>query len=304
VTALGAAPRTAAAWLALIGQARDRASHFVAYDLSVQALAAWPDSLAIEHRAILALASAGALGGALARYHALEQAGRLDDLPDHLAGEFTGLGGRLFKDLAARAGGEAALAHRLKSAQTYEAGFHRLGTYYLAINAAAMYLAAGHAERAADYAAIAHDRAVRQGPDYWSLVTVAEAALILRNPDAAAAALRQAAGLGRQARRSRHHPPAAHLGRATDQHPGGGPRPFAETARVCLGFGPRRPARPTVRYGDFRVRTAPRRCRPCLRPGPAGGRRRRGQSGAALRTGGIPPRPAGPGGNTARGPRP
>jgi len=196
VTALGAAPRTEAAWLALIGQARDRASHFVAYDLSVQALAAWPDSLAIEHRAILALASAGALNGALARYHALEQAGRLDDLPDHLAGEFTGLGGRLFKDLAARAGGEAALAHRLKSARTYEAGYHRLGTYYLAINAAAMYLAAGHAERAADYAAIAHDLAVRQGPDYWSLVTVAEAALILRNPDAAAAALRQAAGLG------------------------------------------------------------------------------------------------------------
>ena len=146
---VAAAILSEADWTAAINGARDRASHFVAYELALKAIAAYPASLWFEHQAILALARAGALTGALDRYRRLEHDGRLEQLTGHLAGEFAGLGGRLFKDLAARSTGAAVLQNRLKSAETYRAGFLHLGQYYLAINAAAMYLAAGHPDLAA-----------------------------------------------------------------------------------------------------------------------------------------------------------
>lgn len=193
---VAAAILSEADWTAAINGARDRASHFVAYELALKAIAAYPASLWFEHQAILALARAGALTGALDRYRRLEHDGRLEQLTGHLAGEFAGLGGRLFKDLAARSTGAAVLQNRLKSAETYRAGFLHLGQYYLAINAAAMYLAAGHPDLARDYAVIAHDRAAAQTPDYWSRVTEAEALLILQEPAKAAERLREAAALG------------------------------------------------------------------------------------------------------------
>jgi class 3 adenylate cyclase len=191
-----AAILTEADWKAAIDNARNRASHFVAYELALKAIAAFPEKLWFEHQAILALANAGALTGALERYHRLERDGRLETLTGVLASEFAGLGGRLFKDLAARSAGEAALRNRLKSAETYRAGYLHLGQAYLAINAASMYLAAGHPDLAREYAIIAHGRAAAETPDYWSCVTQAEALLILQEPAKAAERLRQAAALG------------------------------------------------------------------------------------------------------------
>ncbi len=186
-----------AQWLQVIGKARARASHFLVYDLCLQAIAQWPAAMVFEHQAVLALARADALDGALQRYRRLEQEGRLASLGDGLAEEFAGLGGRLFKDLGNRSSGAAQQQNRLKSAQTYEAGYRRWGKYYLAINAASMYLAAGHGERATEYAAAAYELAEAEAPsDYWAAVTQAEAAMILHNPTLTAAKLWQAAAVG------------------------------------------------------------------------------------------------------------
>ena len=173
------APRSVAEWLNQIGAVRRQGNHLSAFDLSCQALEAWPDEIVFEHQAILALARAGALGGAMERYNRLIATGRLDDIPDtNLAANFAGLGGRLFKDLSVRSGQDNAQRHRLTSARVYEAGCRRFGGYYLAINAATMYLAAGRADNARDYARIAHRLAKEGRADYWKTATQAEALLI------------------------------------------------------------------------------------------------------------------------------
>jgi class 3 adenylate cyclase len=184
-------------WLMRIKAARSQGNHLVAFDLSEQALKDWPDALAIAYEAILALARAGALAGALAKYNKLLASSQLDRITDeNLATDFAGLGGRLFKDLAARSRGDEALRHRLTSAMAYKTGFDHFGAYYLAINAASMFLAAGHADQAQDYAAIAQQRAAAETASYWSTATLAEAALILGDFAAARAHLESAASFG------------------------------------------------------------------------------------------------------------
>ncbi|MDR3520694.1 MAG: TRAFs-binding domain-containing protein [Acidocella sp.] len=184
-------------WLTRIKAARRQGNHLVAFDLSEQALKDWPDALAIAYEAILALARAGALAGALTKYNKLLASGQLDRIADqNLATDFAGLGGRLFKDLAARSQGDEARGHRLTSAMAYKTGFDHFGAYYLAINAASMFLAAGHADQAHEYAAIAQQQAAAETASYWSTATLAEAALILGDFTAAGSYLDSAAGFG------------------------------------------------------------------------------------------------------------
>ncbi len=186
-----------AQWLARIKAARRQGNHLVAFDLSEQALQDWPSSLAITYESILALARAGALDGALARYNKIFAAGQLDKIDDEtLASDFAGLGGRLFKDLATRRQGEEAGRHRLTSAMAYKAGFDRFGAYYLAINAASMFLAAGYVEPAREYAEIAQRKAAEDASNYWSAATLAEAAMILGDFTSVRAKLATAAGFG------------------------------------------------------------------------------------------------------------
>jgi class 3 adenylate cyclase len=192
-----AGPRTTeAAWFSRIGAARNQGNHLAAFDLASRALREYPLQARFEHQAILALARAGALGNAVERYNRFIASGQLDGIADmELAAEFAGLGGRLFKDLATRAAPEAARAHRLKSATAYEAGFLRLGGHYLAINAATMYLAASHREKAEEYAHAAHFLACEGAVDYWKAATQAEAMLILGDRAAAEASLQIASSL-------------------------------------------------------------------------------------------------------------
>ncbi len=186
-----------AAWVKRIDAARRQGDHFAAYDLARRAAAAWPGRLRFEHQAILALARAGASAGAMARYERLRASGALEALNEPgLAAEFAGLGGRLFKDLAAISPPVLQADIRRQSAQLYEDGFQRFGGHYLAVNAASMYLAAGDPIRARTYAAQARDAAASEPPHYWQAATLAEALLILGETEAAAAALREAAAHG------------------------------------------------------------------------------------------------------------
>jgi adenylate cyclase len=194
----GAAPSTpgVAEWLERIQRANgNEGNYLAAYDLSVKALAAWPDVMVFEHQAILALARAGALNRALERYRRLEGSGRLAALTDlDLAAEFAGLFGRLLKDCASGSSIEDAKKHRLGSAIAYASAFERLGKYYLAINAASMYLSCGKSGKARHYAQVALELAAAQREqDYWSHVTQAEASLILGQPAAAIEMLKAAA---------------------------------------------------------------------------------------------------------------
>ena len=191
---------TEAEWLSRIGLARRQGNHLRAYDLSLRALQDWPDAIALEHQAILALARAGASNNARARYDRLVASGRLETITDpRLAEDFTALDGRLWKDLAPRSQPKDALRLRLLSANAYAAGWRRFGGYYSAINAASMFLAAGNKDDAAGYARAALDLA-RKAPDgeYWALATQAEALLILGDAAGAAAALKVASVLGGQ----------------------------------------------------------------------------------------------------------
>ncbi|HZZ13185.1 MAG TPA: tetratricopeptide repeat-containing protein [Paraburkholderia sp.] len=194
----GAVPLTlsVAAWLELIRRANGgEGNYLAAYDLCVKALGEWPHEMAFEHQAILALARAGALTRALERYRVLEESGRLAGVADlDLAAEFAGLSGRLLKDCASSASVEAAKRHRLESAMAYADAFDRLGKYYLAINAASMYLSRGKSAKATHYAQLAFELAAAQrDQDYWSHVTQAEAALILGQFDTAIEMLKAAA---------------------------------------------------------------------------------------------------------------
>jgi class 3 adenylate cyclase len=182
-------------WLARIGGQRAQGNHLAAFDLARQALEIMPGAIRCEHQAILALARAGALAGALQRYESLVTSGRIDQIDDPiLAADFAGLGGRLFKDLAERAPEGAARAYRLRSAHAYEAGHRRFGGYYLAVNAAAMFLAAGLVQPAQDYALIALELSERSD-SYWAKATAAEATLILGDFSAARHHLQEAGTL-------------------------------------------------------------------------------------------------------------
>src|ERR1700742_481544 len=86
---------TEAAWLDRIGQARRLGNHLQAYDLAQRALREWPDAMAVEYQAILALARAGASGNARARYDRLIASGRFDTITDpRLAEDVAALDGR------------------------------------------------------------------------------------------------------------------------------------------------------------------------------------------------------------------
>jgi class 3 adenylate cyclase len=189
------APPSESEWRSQINSARRQGDNLRAFDLSMQALAAWRDALSFDYQAILALARAGALSAARSRYDTLVASGRLETIADPcLAADFAALDGRLWKNLAARSF-DAPRLH-LKAAAAYESAFRRFGGFFPAINAAAMFLAADHAEEARCYAGIAQNLATVAPSSYWSCVTQAEAALILGDFPAAIRRLQDANAFG------------------------------------------------------------------------------------------------------------
>jgi tetratricopeptide (TPR) repeat protein len=191
---------TEAGWLSRIGVARRLGDHLLAYDLSLHALQDWPDAIAFEYQALLALARAGATNNARVRYDRLVASGRLDAITDpRLAEDFAALDGRLWKDLAQRSRPDDALRYRLLSANAYAAAWRRFGGYYSAINAASMFLAAGNHGDAEEFARAALDLARKApGDGYWAVATEAEALLVLGDAAGAAKALTAASALGGQ----------------------------------------------------------------------------------------------------------
>jgi class 3 adenylate cyclase len=154
-----------------------RTGNFVAaFDLAQDALLRWPQSQALEHLSILALASCGSTEAALDAFRATSLSANSNE-------DFLALEARLLKDLAfsGRAHTEAMLA---QAAQAYEQVAQRTEGTYSRQNAALLWLLAGDAERAVRLAGAVVERVTEFNvPDeeqsaYFHWATLAEAALV------------------------------------------------------------------------------------------------------------------------------
>lgn len=166
----------------------------IAYNAVQQALEDAPGEFRLRQLKGLALARSGALRRANEELAAL----RADGFAD---GETLGLLARTHKDLALSADDKGGRERHLEAAfEIYESGYlesNRRGAvddaYYTGINAATMAFLRGDTGRAREIAAdvetlcqkVLQDRAEQTAADYWPQATLAEAALILGEPDVA-----------------------------------------------------------------------------------------------------------------------
>lgn len=166
-----------------------RGELLAAFDLAERGLEEHPDDMALKHRAVLALARAGATEEAARRFDHYGLGRSSEE-------EVAALQARIAKDTAlACTGGE--LRYRARSAaELYGAIFERTGGYYPAINAATLWLIGGDPNRARRLAEIVL-RALAAGEDrsYWAAATEAEAHLLRGEEAAASLALDRAAAL-------------------------------------------------------------------------------------------------------------
>jgi hypothetical protein len=180
--------KSPAEWFDAVADAERRGELLTAVDIAEQGLAEHPDALQLKHRAVLALARAGATDEAAARFHrygleAVEE-------PDVVA-----LGARIAKDRALDADGDERARRASRARDLYQRLYARSGEYYPAINAATLSLLAGEPERARETATEVLgilDRA--DDASYYAAATEAEAHLILLEVDSARDALLSAAG--------------------------------------------------------------------------------------------------------------
>ncbi|WP_409433949.1 TRAFs-binding domain-containing protein [Litorimonas sp. RW-G-Af-16] len=149
-------------------------------------------AISLKHKAVLALARAGALDFARAEY---ERYG-LDQIADNE--DVIALSGRLFKDAALRVSGKKRQALAQQSADAYEAAFSSTGGYYSAINAATMMLLGGAnqdditARASAVIDMLPAISSVTKEDVYFVKATHAEAELLRENHNLAARYLRSA----------------------------------------------------------------------------------------------------------------
>jgi hypothetical protein len=175
-------------WLERVREAERRGELLDAVDLAERGLAAHPADMPLRHRAILALARAGATEEAARRF--VEYG--LESVPDE---DVAALGARIAKDRALAVEDPARAAAAASAAVRYGAIYAQTGGYYPAINAATLWLVAGEDSRARDLAAEVL-RALAQSDDssYWAAATAAEAHLLLADMGGAGEALARAAG--------------------------------------------------------------------------------------------------------------
>jgi hypothetical protein len=156
-----------------------RGELLAAFDLAERGLAEHPDDISLKHRAVLALARAGATDEAARRFadYGLE---RLEDE------DIGALHARIAKDAALSHDGDARVRGAAGAAELYSAVFARTGGYYPAINAATLSLIAGDAVRARELAERVLGLVSASGEEsYWTAATEAEALLLLgRDADA------------------------------------------------------------------------------------------------------------------------
>lgn len=162
------------------------------YDEAVAALENEPNSQVLQHRAVLALARAGALEFARSEYKRYG----LDKVRHHE--DIMALGGRLLKDMALARSGKDRQEYAHQSADKYEAAFRDTKGYYSGINAASMALVAGVppaivTDRARTILKLLPDVNALENEDlYFAEATRAEAHLILGETHKAAQILREA----------------------------------------------------------------------------------------------------------------
>jgi class 3 adenylate cyclase len=154
-----------------------------AYDLAEHALAEHKEHVGLRHRAVLALARAGAPEHARARFQAL-------GLNDVHTEEVTSLDARLWKDLAFTARGAEREPLFARSIEAYEKAYAISNGYYPAINIATLSLLAGRRAAAEEWAKIALSLAEGgAADDYYAIATRAEALLLLARVTETEAAL-------------------------------------------------------------------------------------------------------------------
>ena len=181
---LGRAPE---AWLEAVRDEERRGELLGAFDVAERGLAEHPDDLRLKHRAVLALARAGATEEAARRFALYG----LDTAEDEDA---AALGARIAKDAALSGEGEARRAGAARAAMLYGEVFARTGGYYPAINAATLWLVAGDSVRSRELASRVLQLLARSGEEsYYAVATEAEAELLLGRPDAAHGVLERAA---------------------------------------------------------------------------------------------------------------
>jgi hypothetical protein len=164
-----------------------RGELLAAFDLAEQGLAEHPDDVSLKHRAVLALARAGATVEAARRF--------VDYGLDRIEDEDIGaLQARIAKDTALSQDGDARVVRAARAAELYAVVFARTGGYYPAINAATLSLIAGDAVQARELAERVLGLVNASGEDsYWTAATEAEALLLLGRDAAAHDALERAA---------------------------------------------------------------------------------------------------------------
>jgi hypothetical protein len=185
------APHSAAEWLEAVKLEERRGELLTAFDLAERGLAEHPDDLLLKHRAVLALARAGATEEAARRFEAYGLGGVGDE-------DVAALHARIFKDLALAAEGDERSQRARSAADLYGAVFDRTGGYYPAVNAATMRLVAGDADAARELAAVVLGLVAANAEDsYYAAATEAEAHLLLADEGGAGDALARAAALNR-----------------------------------------------------------------------------------------------------------
>jgi hypothetical protein len=174
-------------WLDAVKREERRGELLAAFDLAERGLDDHPDDLPLKHRAVLALARAGATEEAARRFEEYGLAG----VPDE---DIAALRARIAKDTALATTGARRQRLAARAAELYGAIADRTGGYYPAINAATLWLIAGKADRSRGLATTVLDLLARAGEEsYYAAATEVEARLLLGEGEAAREALERAA---------------------------------------------------------------------------------------------------------------
>ena len=182
-------PRDAAAWVEDATDAERRGELLRAFDLADRGLAAHPHDVTLKHRAVLALARAGATEEAARRFEEYGLAGIEEE-------DVEALQARIAKDVALAADGPQRLRLARRSAELYGAIHARTGGYYPAINEATLRFIGGEPDLARDRAREVLDLVRRDCDEsYYAAASAAEAHLLLGEVNDARATLERARAL-------------------------------------------------------------------------------------------------------------
>jgi class 3 adenylate cyclase len=196
-------PQTAEAWLASVQSAEHEGELFLAYDLARQGLDRFPDDLALQHRAVLCLASTGASTRAAEEFRRLGLDRIAQNLPPDtapsVAFRIASLDARLLKDAAVATTGPERIAKLTAAGDAYAAVYRQMQeagdpeAYYPGINCATLRLLAGdNASAEALARKILGELAASAADDrsYYEIATELEARLIIGDFQGAGAAVR------------------------------------------------------------------------------------------------------------------